>query len=88
LIVDRFGVAIRLEADSLLRCRRTKSAETSTIWFMCARNRKGELRWTRSGDTLQLEGTFDNATVAVAGRYMKPSDSPLIRSKFRWIYDR
>lgn len=87
-IVSGGGIAIRLESDSLVRCGRSAPAAAGSITFACTRNRKGALTWTRNGDRLQLDGTFDGARVAVSGRYLEPSDYPLLRGRFRWIYDR
>lgn len=88
LAVDGFSVAIRLETDSLLRCGRVAGADPATVGFTCSRNRKGDLRWTRTGNDIRLEGTFDGAPVVASGHYLDPSESRLLRSKFRWIYDR
>jgi hypothetical protein len=88
LVADGFGLSIRLETDSLVRCRQTSASAPSTITLACSRNRKGELRWTRSGDDLQLEGTFDGAPIVASARYMDPAKTPLLRGKFRWIVDR
>ena len=87
-VADGFGVSIRLETDSLVRCRRTPASAPSTITLACSRNRKGELRWTRTGDQLQLDGTFDGASVTASGVYADPAKSLLLRSKFRMIFDR
>jgi len=88
IVGDGFGVMIRLETDSTLRCRQTPAGAPSTITLACSRNRKGELRWTRNGDDLQLEGRFDGTPIAATGRYVDPATMPLLRSKFRWISDR
>lgn len=88
IAVDGFGVAIWFESDSLARCRPSPSADPATIGFTCARNRQGELRWTRTGNVLALEGVFDGAPVTASARFVDPSETRLLRSKFRWIYDR
>lgn len=88
LIVENGGVAIRFESDTLTRCRRTPSTPPSALKFTCSRNRAGELNWTRDGETLRLDGTFDGAKVSATGKYVNRSDYPLWRSGFRWIYDR
>jgi hypothetical protein len=88
VVADAFGFSIRLETDSLVRCRQTPASAPSTITLACSRNRKGELRWTRNGDELQLEGTFDSAPIVASARYVDPAKTPLLRSKFRWIFDR
>jgi hypothetical protein len=88
LIVENGGVLIRLESDSLMRCRRMPSTPPAGLKLACSRNRTGELNWTRNGDVLQLDGTFDGAKVTATGQYVNRSDYPLWRSGFRWIYDR
>jgi hypothetical protein len=88
LIVENGLVAIRFESDTLARCRRTPSPPPSALKFACSRNRAGELNWTRNGEVVQLEGTFDGAKVTATGHYVNRSDYPLWRSQFRWIYDR
>ena len=87
-IVAGGGAAIRLESDSLLRCRRQPSADSATLALACAGGRKGELRWARTGDELQLDGTFDGSRVTASGHHLDRSDYALLRSGFRWIYDR
>lgn len=82
------GVAIRLENDTLVRCRRTAPSDAGTLAFACARSRQGELHWTRDGEVLRLEGTFDGAHVSASARHLERSDYPLLRSGFRLIYDR
>lgn len=88
LIVANGGVAIRFETDSITRCRRSPSADAGRLSFACARNRQGDLQWTRTGDTLRVDGTFDGAKVSATARHLEPADYPLLRSKFRLIYDR
>jgi hypothetical protein len=81
-------MAIRLESDSLLRCGRTAQGGAGTLSFVCTRNRRGELQWTRTGDTLRFDGTFDGARLTGSGRHLNASDYALLRSGFRLIYDR
>ena len=88
LIVENGGVAIRFETDTLVRCRRTPSTPPSALKFACSWNRTGELNWTRDGETLRLDGTFDGAKVTATGKFVSRSEYPLWRSGFRWIYDR
>jgi hypothetical protein len=59
-----------------------------TITFACSRGRRGEFRWTRTGDVLQLEGTFDSARVKASGHALNRSDYRLLRSGFHLITDR
>jgi hypothetical protein len=80
-------LAFRLASDTVVRCRATKGASTGTLPFTCGQNQRGELSWTRSADTLQIEGTLDGARVIATGRFVKPSDYRLMQSKFRWIIE-
>jgi hypothetical protein len=88
LIVANGGVAIRFETDSITRCRRSPSADAGRLAFACSKNRQGALEWTRTGDTLRVDGTFDGAKVSATARHLEASDYPLLRSTFRLIYDR
>lgn len=85
---DDYFVAIRLESDSLLMCPRTPAAVPTVIRFSCRKNRQGELRWIRTGDTLALDGTFDGARITAAASIVKRSDYRLMGSKARLIRDR
>jgi hypothetical protein len=85
LIVETNGVTIRMETDSLMRCRRTAPAEAGSLKFTCSKGRQGDLRWTRTGDVLHLDGVFDSTQVSASGLR---TEYPLMRSKFRWIFDR
>jgi hypothetical protein len=78
---------LRLASDSLLRCRSSASPTPGTLPLACAQNRRGELRVTRSGDTLQIDGAFDATRVTASARLVKPSDYRLMQSKFRWIIE-
>ncbi len=80
------GLSIRLESDSLLRCGFV--AGTNTV--NCAGSHKGDLEWQldSSGPELKIFGTFDGARVSVTARRIAVNEYPLLRSKFRWIYDR
>jgi hypothetical protein len=88
LIVDDNSLAVRLDNDTLMRCRRTPAAEASTIAFACARGRTGVLRWTLAGTQMQLEGTFEGANLTVTARRLDERDYPLMRGGFHVIYDR
>jgi hypothetical protein len=87
LVIDRGVVGIRLATDSLIGCRGTVSATPGTLTLQCARNRQEELQWTRSGDTLRVNGTFDGAPLSASARYFAREDYRLFKSKFRWIVD-
>lgn len=87
-LVDQYSVAIRFETDSLVGCSRTPSPNAGMIAFACSRGRRGEFRWTRTGDVLQLDGTFDSARVKASGRALNRSDYRLLRGGFHLITDR
>jgi len=86
LFVQGNGMMIRSASESPLRCR-TNTPNASTIALTCAKA-AGDFRWTRTGDTLRLDGVFDGAHVTALARHANPSDYPLLRSRFRWISDR
>lgn len=81
-------VAIRLESDSLLMCGRTPPKGQNNLRFSCRDNRHGEFRWTRTGDTLALDGRFDGAAMTASATIVKRSDYRLVGSKPRVIRDR
>jgi hypothetical protein len=87
LLFQGSGLVIRSASETPIRCRLTTPTDSSTIALTCAK-RRGDLRWTRVGDTLRLEGSFDGAPVTVSARHADASDYPLLRSRFRWITDR
>jgi hypothetical protein len=88
IFIEPFGIAIRLESDSLISCQRGGSGAPSTISLECGADRKGSLRWTRSGRLLQLDGTFAGAPLSVTARHLEPSDYRLLRTRSRLIFDR
>jgi hypothetical protein len=88
IIVDDGSIAVRLDTDAMMRCRRTTTADASTIAFACAKGRSGELRWTLTGTALQLDGTFAGAAMHVTARRLDEKDYPLMRGGFHVIYDR
>lgn len=73
--------------DTVLRCRRTQPADTAALSLQCAGGHGGELRATRDGGTLRLEGTFDGAPVSATATYFDRASYPLLRTPFRWIFD-
>jgi hypothetical protein len=88
MIVDVFGVTIYTSGDSPVRCRRAKAAaDTTVLSLQCSEGHRAELRSTREGDTLHLEGTFDAAPVSITATYVDRSSYPLLRIPFRWIFD-
>ena len=84
LLFDGRGLVIRSASGTPARCRIATATDSTTLAVTCA-EAKGYMRWTRAGDTLQLEGTFEHGRVAVAARRV---EYPLLRSRFRWISDR
>jgi hypothetical protein len=87
LVVDGLGVTITASGDVVLRCRRTRAEDATSLSLQCAEGHAGELRSTRSGDMLHLEGTFDGAPVNVTATYVDRASYRLLRTPFRWIFD-
>src|SRR5262245_2999297 len=87
LTVDAFGVTISTSGAALLRCRHTRTADATALSLQCSEGHRGELRSTRGGDTLHLEGTFDGAPVSVTATYVDRASYRLLRTPFRWIFD-
>src|SRR5262245_22684440 len=87
MTVDVIGVTISTSGDALLRCRRARPADTTALLLQCAEGHGGELRSTREGNTLHLEGTFDGAPVNVTATYVDRASYRLLRTPFRWIFD-
>ena len=52
---------MRLAHDALLYCDPAPSHESATLSFGCGETHRGDIRWTETGDALQLMGTFDGA---------------------------
>ena len=86
MTVDTFGVTILTSGDSLLRCRRTRAADTA-LSLQCAEGHVGELRTARERDTLQIDGTFDGVPVSVTATYVDRASYRLLRTPFRWMFD-
>jgi hypothetical protein len=87
IIIDANGIAIRFHSDSLLYCSRTPSSNAATLTFTCPPSRKGELRWTRTKDVLELTGDFDGTQLTATARHLNDVDYALLRGRFRWIMD-
>ena len=88
LFVVNQTVAMRLNTDSLVFCRRNAAPDAHALSFACAGKHPGDFRWSRDGDVLQLSGTLDGAAVRVKATALHPSDYALLRWRFRWIDDR
>jgi hypothetical protein len=88
IIVDDGSIAVRLDNEAMMRCRRTTTADGSTMAFVCAKGRSGELRWTLAGAQLQLDGTFAGAKMSMSARRLDEKDYPLMRGGFHVIFDR
>ena len=87
VFVEGRTVAMRLATDSLVYCTRTITADARALSFTCAGHHRGELRWSRDGDIMQLAGTVDGMPVRVTAAALHPSDYALLRWRFRWIDD-
>lgn len=88
IFLDGVGTSIRLESDSLIFCSGVASAASNRIALDCGAGRKGTLDWTRTGNLVQLEGTFAGAPLSVTARHLEPSDYRLLRTRSRLIWDR
>jgi hypothetical protein len=88
IIVADGSIAVRLNNDAMMRCRRTTTADASTIAFACAKGLSGEMRWTLAGTQLHLDGTFAGVKTSVSARRLDEKDYPLMRGGFHVIYDR
>jgi hypothetical protein len=86
LIVSRRGIAIRLEDDTLAHCQ-LKTTAADTLRVACPGATQGTLRWTRTADQLQLEGTFDGAPVTVSLVRRDELEYPLRKQPFHWTMD-
>jgi hypothetical protein len=87
LIIDRSGIVVRTTSDSAFRCRSTSISSNSTLSLTCPGNHTGDVRWTRDGDTLRLDGTLDRAQLSIAAKAVDRANYLLMRTKFRWIFD-
>jgi hypothetical protein len=82
------STAIRLEDDRLLSCQRTGDEAARTLELTCGGPRqRASARWTRDGDRLRLEGSFDGAPFAAVLKHRDDSQLPLLRERFSWIWD-
>ena len=45
------------------------------------------MRWTRDGDRLRLEGSFDGAEITASLKHRDDSQLPLLRERFHWVWD-
>jgi hypothetical protein len=86
MTIDAFGVTIATSGDAVLRCRRTRAADTA-LSLQCTEGHVGELRAARERDTLHIEGTFDGVPVSVTATYVDRTSYRLLRTPFRWIVD-
>jgi hypothetical protein len=87
LTVNPFAVTIRTAADLTIGCGRSPGTDSSSMALRCSRGRIGALHWSRTQDTLHVDGTFDAAPVHVTATYVDPSNYPLLRGRFHWIFD-
>jgi hypothetical protein len=91
VIISR-GAAIRLEDERLLQCQRTGDEAARTLELTCGTTSRrgsvrGSVRWTRDGDRLRLEGSFDGAPITATLKHRDDSQLPLLREQFDWIWD-
>jgi hypothetical protein len=88
LILAPSVVAIELASDSVIFCRRSTPERADHLAFVCRNDRKGEMRLTRAGNLVQLDGELGGSTVRLTARHLDRSDYPLTSWRFRWIDDR
>jgi hypothetical protein len=89
MIVSREAIVLRLDDETLLRCRRAPdAAEATRLAFTCRGDRKGELRATTDGATLHLEGTFDGASLSATAHRLDGEDYRLMKGGVTIIDDR
>jgi hypothetical protein len=82
------GAAIRFEDDRLAFCRRTGDDAARTLELTCRSTKQsGSMRWTRNGDHLRLEGSFDGAEITASFKHRDDSQFPLLREQFAWLWD-
>ena len=87
MFVQGRTVAMRLATDSLVYCRRGTTPDARTLSFACAGEHRGDLRWSREGDVMQLSGAVDGIPVRIRAVALHPTDYALLRWRFRWIDD-
>jgi hypothetical protein len=87
LSISRNGFVVRTVSDSVFGCRFGNATQPQSVSLQCPRGHSGELQWSRTGDTLGLHGTFDSAPMDLIATMNARSSYPLMRSKFRWMFD-
>lgn len=80
VIVNGEAIALRLEDETLVRCRRAADgADATKIALSCRGDRKGQLRATMDGATLRLDGTFDGASLSATARRLGAEEYRLMK---------
>jgi hypothetical protein len=83
--------AIRLVSDTTLSCQPAQAATSAgtphAFDFQCKQDHRAELRWTRNGDTLEIDGSFDGAHLKGSAHRVVPTDYRLMKAGFRWMID-
>ncbi|MES2521726.1 MAG: hypothetical protein V4617_03425 [Gemmatimonadota bacterium] len=87
LTIDGAGVLIRTADDVAIRCALDSFPVAGPLSMQCRDGRRGTFDWTRSSDTLRLEGTFDGAPVSFVATWVDRTSYTLMRSEFRWFFD-
>ena len=85
VVVRGKNVGIRLTSNRFVSCQTAASATPGAMVATCSQSHRADLRWTTSGATAQIDGTFDDAHVTASARHADRSDYRLMQSKFRWI---
>jgi hypothetical protein len=85
--IGRLGMLVRTASDSAFGCRFGNAAQAHALALQCPGGRTGDLRWSRVQDTLRLQGSFDNVPVNLTATIVDRSSYPLMKARFRWIFD-
>jgi hypothetical protein len=88
LILGPTVVSIELANDSVVFCRRSTPESVDRLTFACRNDRKADMRLTRTGNVVQLDGELGGSPVKLTARHLDRSDYPLTSWRFRWIDDR
>ena len=85
VVINANLFGIRFETDSMRFCGRAESDDPNTLVLSCRGNTSAHLRWTRTADTLSLEGDFGQVPVSAKAQRVR---YPLMETPFRLITDR
>jgi hypothetical protein len=86
IIFANNAFVVRTMSDSVFRCS-FRNTQASTLAIDCPEHHTGQLQWTRSVDTLRLQGAVGTARVDVTASLIQRSSYQLMRSRFRWFFE-